>query len=181
MRIVFKLLYFLKAVIRRVRNICTTLYYGFILNEYGNGSKIYYGTSINYPENVTLGENCLIEFFVNLSSESNQGKLFVGNNVKINTNVFIDYTGDVVIGDNVVISKDTYIISHSHGYDPRSKPVAKKLNIGEGVWIGAKVIICENVSFLGENSIIAAGSVVTKDVLPNCIVGGNPAKFIKEI
>lgn len=60
------------------------------------------------------------------------------------------------------------------------KPPFVKVKIGSRVWIGINVTICPGVS-IGDNSIIAAGSVVTKDVPANVIVGGNPARVIKKL
>ena len=73
------------------------------------------------------------------------------------------------------------IETHSHGLEPRSKPKKKPLLIEDNVWIGAHVTILPNVNTIGENSIIGAGSIVTKDVKPFSIVAGNPAKHIKDI
>jgi acetyltransferase-like isoleucine patch superfamily enzyme len=151
------------------------------VNSIGKNSKFYYGSRFNYPDRISVGENCLIEFGATFSSETSQGYLILGNFVKVNRDVFLDFTGGLEVGNHVVISKESYIITHSHGYDPLSKPEGRKLVIGDNVWIGAKAIICENVSYVGKNSIIAAGSVVTKNVEDNTIVGGNPAKFIKNL
>ena len=98
---------------------------------------------------------------------------------QINRNVILDFSGDLIIGKNVVISEYTFIFSHSHGYDPHSPPIKSKLVIEDNVWIGANSFIGENVNFIGENALIAAGSIVTKDVPSNAVVGGNPAKLIK--
>jgi len=175
----YQIIKFIKAVIRRFRNIFSTFYWKIYLKKLDRNSKIYLGTEISFPDKVEIGCNSLIEFNSVFSSELPTGKLTIGNNVKINSNVFLDFTGGLEIDDDVVISKDTYIITHSHGYDPRSLPIPKPLKIGKKTWVGAKVIICENVSLIGENSIIAAGAVVTKNVEANTIVGGNPAKMLK--
>ena len=55
----------------------------------------------------------------------------------------------------------------------------KTLKIGSGAWIGSKAIILPGVSYIGENAVIGAGSVVTKDVEKNCVVAGNPARVIR--
>ena len=57
----------------------------------------------------------------------------------------------------------------------------KSLFIEDNVWVGQNVMILSNVSRIGKNAIIAAGSIVTKEVFSNTIVGGNPAKLIKKI
>ncbi|WP_282069432.1 acyltransferase [Olleya namhaensis] len=157
------------------------LQWRFFLKHVGAKTKIYRNVIFNYPNNVSFGSNCLVDKGARFASELKSGELKIADNVQINRGVYLDFTGGVIIEDNVLISKDCYIISHSHGYDPRSKAVAKPLRVARNVWIGAKVLICENVNVIGENSIIAAGAVVTKNVEPNSIYGGNPAKKIKDV
>lgn len=179
--IIFKVVLLFNAVVRRLLNILTTFYWSLFLNEFGTGSKIYKGSFFRIPKDVSIGRQCLIQFNVRFGSEIPNSKLDIKDNVQINSDVFIDYSGGLIIENNVVISKGGYILTHSHGYDPKSKPVKKPLIIKKGVWIGANVTICENVSEIGENAIIATGSILTKNVPGNTIFGGNPAKFIKSI
>ncbi|WP_216597615.1 acyltransferase [Persicobacter sp. CCB-QB2] len=138
------------------------------------------GVSISRPNNIFLEGDFLVEKGVVFSTELgfDSGVAKIGDKVKICSSSEIDYTGGLIIGNNVVISRNTKIFTHSHGYNPNSRPIKKSLAIGQNVWIGASVIVCENVEFIGEGSIIAAGSVVTKSVPKNTIVGGNPARFI---
>lgn len=170
---------FFKAVIRKFKNSATTFYWRHFYNN--STLKIYTGFKVMRPANVIFGSNCFIQFNVGFSTEIQNAKFKFSNNVQINSNVKIDFSGGVVIHDNVVISQDVYILSHSHGYNPKSSPIGKSLVIGSNAWIGAKSIIGENVDYIGANSIIAAGSVVVKNVPANSIVGGNPAKLIKQI
>ena len=105
------------------------------------------------------------------------GTLRIGSHVKLHRSVEIDYTGDVIIGDDVWISQGVLIETHDHVPSPGKPksdwPVVKSpLRIGDGSWIGTRVIILESAGRIGENSIVAAGSVVTKDVPPNAIVAG---------
>ncbi|CAL2090748.1 acyltransferase [Tenacibaculum sp. 190524A05c] len=167
--------------LRRIRNFVSTLFYRSVLRKVGSNPRIFYNFYCSNPKGILLGDDCLIDVNVCLTTEFKDSILEIGNNVNINEGVHIDYSGGVIIEDDVLISKDAYILSHSHGYDPRSTPVKKPLRISKGVWIGAKVIICENVSVIEEGAIIASGAIVTKNVERNTIVGGNPAKFIKKI
>lgn len=179
--IIFKLILFFKSIVRRILNTISTSYWGFVLKKMGKTSKLYKGVFFTDPQNVVVGERCLIQFNVRFGSEISEAKLNISNDVQINSDVFIDYSGNLLIESHVMISKGVYILTHSHGYNPNSKPQKRPLIIRKGVWIGANVTICENVSEIGENAIIATGSVLTKNVPKNSIYGGNPAKFIKTI
>ena len=167
------------AVMRRVRTRWSTLLAKMMFPKIGKHTKVYYNFKVSHVKNVTIGDHCTIESNVIFSSELPDASLTIGDNVKINFGVFVDFSGDITIDDDVVISRNSYILSHSHGYDPRSKPQPRPLHIHKNAWIGANAIIGENVNSIGENSIIAAGAIVTKDVPDNTIVGGNPAKIIK--
>lgn len=180
MILLYKIFKFFSSSFRRVTNIVTTLYWRSILRHAG-GLKIYSGTTIGSPNNIEFGRDCFIQFNARIGSELKNSFMSVGNKVQINSEVKIDFTGGLTIGNNVVVSQGAYILTHSHGYNPRSRPIRKPLTIGDNVWIGANVTICENVKIIGPNSIIATGSIVVKDVSANCIVGGNPAKLIKSL
>ena len=74
----------------------------------------------------------------------------------------------------------SYIMPDNHDFQNRMVLRCKPVHIGRNAWIGVGAIILPGVT-IGENAVVAAGAVVTKDVAPNAIVGGNPAKFIKNI
>jgi putative colanic acid biosynthesis acetyltransferase WcaF len=111
--------------------------------------------------------------------------IIIGNHVDLAWGVIITTKGGVRIGDRTLIGYRTQIISANHfipqneGRIFESGHIAKKVIIENDVWIGANCIITSGVT-IGEGSVIAAGSVVTKNVTPFTIVGGVPAKFIKE-
>jgi acetyltransferase-like isoleucine patch superfamily enzyme len=158
----------------------------YLLNR-GNFQKIKKNTFFHrsliyrYPQNIQIGENCILNKNIKLESEVDDSFLNIGNNVNIAENVNIDFTGGLIIENNVTISKNVNIFTHDHGLDPRSIPLKKELRIHKNVWIGSNAVILQNVNSIGVNSIIASGSVVTKDVDKNVIVGGNPATLIKNI
>lgn len=107
----------------------------------------------------------------------------IGRNVFINQNCTFHDLGGLDIADNVMIGPNVSLITTSHPLDPssrRSTTIGKPIAIGKGVWIGAGAIVIGGVS-VGENAVIAAGAVVTKDVPPNTLVGGNPARVIRAI
>ncbi len=109
--------------------------------------------------------------------------LFIGRNVFINQNCTIYDIGGVDIGDDVMIGPNVSIITSGHPLEPsrrRTGVVAKPIKIERNVWIGAGAIVIGGVT-VGENSVIGAGSVVTRDVPPDTLVGGNPARVIRSI
>ncbi|WP_297286766.1 DapH/DapD/GlmU-related protein [uncultured Brachyspira sp.] len=108
------------------------------------------------------------------------GNVEFGKNVFINKNCTIMDIGGVIIEDNVQIAHNVSIITPNHDYNNRNILIPKRITIKKNVWIGTAAIILPGVS-IGENSIVAAGAVVNKDVPSGTIVGGNPAKVIKEI
>ena len=108
----------------------------------------------------------------------------IGTNVSIQPQCYLDGYGSIVIGDNVSIAHGVSILSFTHNFDKKDINIKDQgstkqpIKIGNNVWIGAKATILGNVT-IGDNSIIGAGAVVTHDVEPNTIVGGVPAKLIR--
>jgi len=112
----------------------------------------------------------------------NDGFLRIGDSVKFNRNVEIDYSGGVSIGNDVWISQNVLIESHDHIPSRKAKSEWKfessHLSIEDGVWIGANVTVLGSVKIIGKGAVVAAGAVVTKDIAPYEIVGGVPARAI---
>jgi acetyltransferase-like isoleucine patch superfamily enzyme len=107
--------------------------------------------------------------------------LAIGRNVFINQNCTIYDLGGVDIGDDVLIGPNVSIITSGHPLEPSQRHaavVAKPIRIERNVWIGAGATIIGGVT-VGENSVIGAAAVVTRDVPPNTLVGGNPARVIR--
>lgn len=104
----------------------------------------------------------------------------IGKNVFINFDcVFLDL-GGITIGDNVLIAPKVSLLTEGHPVSPedRHSLTVAPILIKRNAWIGANATIMQGVT-IGENSIVAAGAVVTKDVPDNTIVGGIPAKIIR--
>lgn len=111
-----------------------------------------------------------------------------GRHISIGKNVFINHActfldlGGIIIDDDVQIGPKVNIITENHPVDPtqRKHLDLKRVHIKRNVWIGAAATILPGVT-VGENSIIAAGAVVNRDVPANSIVGGIPARLLKKI
>ncbi|MEW9306769.1 sugar O-acetyltransferase [Labrys neptuniae] len=107
----------------------------------------------------------------------------VGRNVFINQNCTFYDLGGLDIADDVMIGPNVSILTSSHPLEPsqrRASVIAKPVAIERNVWIAGSVTIIGGVT-IGENSVVAAGSVVTRDVPPNTLVAGNPARVIRSI
>lgn len=111
-----------------------------------------------------------------------------GRFISIGKNVFINHActfldmGGITIEDDVLIGPKVNLITENHPLNPndRKSLICNPIVIKRNAWIGAAATILAGVT-IGENSVVAAGAVVTTDVLPNTVVGGVPAKFIKNI
>jgi acetyltransferase-like isoleucine patch superfamily enzyme len=153
--------------------------------KYETSLKLTWKRRDAYRKRYNMGENCAIQNNVILSREHFlPGSISIGNNVLLAKNVFIDYSGDIIIKDNVHITNGVIIETHHHAYhsDPNlSNNIIKpsKLIIEEGVVIGSRAIILASCHYIGRNSRIGAGAVVTKDIPDNVIAVGVPAKVIK--
>jgi acetyltransferase-like isoleucine patch superfamily enzyme len=133
-------------------------------------------------DNVSISANSLI-----YSREKEvEGRLVIGDNSNISNSTIIDVSGDVFIGSNVAIANECNIFTHNHDYKNNAVAAWKgdliigSVCIEDGAWIGAKSIILPGVT-IGRKAVIAAGSVVTKNVPSSTVFGGNPAKLIKKI
>ncbi|UXU87616.1 sugar O-acetyltransferase [Burkholderia sp. S-53] len=107
----------------------------------------------------------------------------IGRNVFVNQNCTFYDLGGLEIGDDVMIGPNVSLITSGHPVEPsrrRDFVVAKPITIERNVWIGAGATIIGGVT-VGENSVVAAGAVVTRDIPPNTLVGGNPATVIRSI
>lgn len=128
------------------------------------------------------GEGCYIE----LPFRANWGgkNLHLGNNVYINFNLTIVDDGQIYIGNKVMIGPNVTIATANHPLEPelREKQLQYNLDvhIEDNVWIGANAVIVPGVT-IGKNSVIGAGSVVTKDIPENSVAVGNPCKVIKKL
>ena len=155
-----------------------------IILWYSSFLKVIPGRIGCYVRNIFLpyvkGKNVTIWDYVQIDSPS---KLRLGNNVSVNRGCILHAGGGIEIGNDVLIGPGVAIYSQNHNYKNLDNKIVeqgyetKRVCIGNNVWIAAKAIILPGV-VIEDGSVIAAGSIVTKDVKSNTIVGGNPAVFI---
>lgn len=134
-------------------------------------------------DRVTIGKNAIIRPTNIYGSAIGEG-LKIGNNSSIGPYSYIGCSGYIEIGDNVMMSPRVSIYAENHLFDHPDLTIKEQgvkrefVKIEDDCWIAANTVILAGVT-IGRGSVIAAGSVVTKDIPPYSVVGGVPAKVIK--
>lgn len=128
-----------------------------------------------------MGENCYIE----PPLHANWGcHTHLGNNVYANFNLTLVDDADIYIGDSVMLGPNVVLATAGHPVDSELRRLVYQFNqpihIGNNVWLGAGVIVLPGVT-IGDNSVVGAGSVVTKDIPANVVAVGNPCRILREI
>lgn len=127
-----------------------------------------------------LGERSIIDDFCVINN--GVGGVVIGVNTLVGIGSIV--IGPVTIGDNVIMAQHVVLSGLNHSYEDvtlpiRNQPVTTRpIEIGDECWIGANVTITAGVR-IGKHSVVAGGSVVTRDVPPYTVVGGNPARILK--
>ncbi len=127
------------------------------------------------------GRNLWIEppFFCDYGTQ-----IEVGDDVFFNFNCVVLDVNLVQLGDRVFVAPNVQFYAATHPIDSKSRgefwESGKSIKVGSDVWIGGSAIICPGVT-IGDRSIVGAGSVVTKDVPADVVVGGNPARIIRKL
>ncbi|MBO3769365.1 MAG: DapH/DapD/GlmU-related protein [Thermoproteota archaeon] len=129
------------------------------------GNNLTTGHNVLIREGSRIGENCLIGTGTMLD-----GSVKIGNNVKIQSGVYLPH--ETIVGDNVFIGPYACVTNDRYPVSEKLRPVT----IGNGCIIGANSTLIAGVS-IGDGSVVAAGSVVTRDIPPNVVVVGVPARI----
>ena len=147
---------------------------------------------LNNAKYISIGEKTRISEYSTISAWNDimTPQLVIGKNVRIGAFAHITCANEIVIEEGTLLGKYVTITDNSHGSNVSSELNIRphnrhlfskgKLHIGKNVWIGDKVTILPGVS-IGENAIVGANSVVTKNIPDNCIACGIPAKVISTI
>jgi acetyltransferase-like isoleucine patch superfamily enzyme len=148
------------------------------------------GKYISIGENFNCGLRLRLEAFDEHLGFFFTPRITIGKNVSINHDCHIGAINEIIIEDGVLIASKVFITDHYHGeitaegifLPPSERKLFCKgsIKIEKNVWVGEGVVILPNVT-IGQNTIIGANSVVTKDIPKNSVVGGNPARIIRTL
>jgi len=132
-----------------------------LFESFGTGSFVNPTLKLDYGFNISVGKNCFFNFDC----------------------VLLD-CNRISIGDDVQFGPGVHIYTATHPMNAAlrrsGQELAKPVNIASGVWLGGRAVVCPGVS-IGENTVVGAGSVVTRDLPANVFAAGNPCKVIKAI
>jgi len=156
-----------------------------LFKKCGRNLRIDSGVTILGFENISLGDN--VSFMKNSYIYAHDGgELIIGNNFTINSNSQLGASfGKIVIGNDCAIGPNCVLRAANHKFDNPDIPFRKQghkygeIILEDDVWVASNCVITANTK-IGKSSVIAAGSVVTKDVEPYSVVGGVPAKLVKK-
>ncbi len=129
----------------------------------------------------SVGEKCLIEDFATINNAV--GPVSIGDRTLIGLSSVV--IGPVEIGEDVMLAQHVVLSGLNHSYENiylpiKDQPVTtKNIIVEDGAWLGANVVVMPGIT-IGKNAVVAAGSVVVKNVPPFSVVGGNPAKVLKQ-
>lgn len=138
--------------------------------------------------NVSIGRNVLIgrDAWISTLSKKFGGKINIGDDTKIGRNFVCHSLSKITIGSGCLFSYSVSLLDHNHKFEINKSPTvtgideAREINIGSNCFIGAHSFILKGVH-LGDGCVVAANSLVNKSFPKNSLVGGSPAKLIKEI
>ncbi len=195
---IFVLLYTFRVNTRinNLKDSIFSLWVSHAIKKTGSQFRVSRPFYIKGGENMTIGNNFValkglrIETYSNFNGSKYSPTLSIGDNVTINQDCHIACINHISIGNNVLFASKVFITDHFHGrvdsreelgIPPSMRELYSKgeLIIEDDVWIGESVTIMPNV-VIGKGAVIGANSVVTKSVPPYSVVGGNPAKIIKQ-
>ena len=138
---------------------------------------------VSWPHQLSLGERCVLEpdIYFKYDGYWKPGpSIRIGNRVFIGRGVEFNIQGEIEIGDDCLIASGCIFVDHDHGTGGsglinRQPPLIRPISIAGNVWIGANVVVLKGVT-IGEGSVVAAGTVVTKEIPAGEIWGGVPAR-----
>ena len=160
-KVLYQLVWVIRAARLRFLDWATTAYYRVVCRKFGPRSRVGWGTWMTRPGRVEIGSDVFVARRVLFSTEDPESRLVLASGVQVNVEVNIDYTGNITIGENTLISEGAIIYSHSHGRQSNGPASGFTKTIGASVWIGARSIVMHGCQLIGDSAIVGAGTVVT--------------------
>lgn len=182
----------------KIKNVCNSIYTTRILKSLkdANNGSIKYPMYLKGSKYIKIGNNfdcdqrLRLDAIDNFLGEKFYPEIIIGDNVSIQKDCHIGAINKIILGDNVLLASKVFISDHSHGeitkeallLPPSQRRLYSKgpVVIEDNVWLGENVVVLPGVT-IGENSIVGANAVVTKSIPKNSVVGGNPARVIREL
>ena len=180
------------------RDVVYTMWLRNFVGSFGDGSSFHYpcrlwgdgSKSIHIGSKTTIQSHCILGCWIKYAGETYTPSIIIGSNCNIGEHTHITSIKKITIGDGLLTGRYVYIGDNSHGGLSKDEanipPIRRKLVskgeiiIGNNVWIGDKATILAGVT-IGDNVIVGANSVVTKDIPSNTMVAGVPAIIIKSL
>ncbi|MBV5329879.1 MAG: acyltransferase [Chlorobium sp.] len=165
-------------------------YHKFFFREFGAESTIETMNILQNPHRISIGSGVRIEkearleAILNFNNKEYNGEIFIGDNASIQPYLHIGAATTLRIGKNVLMASHVYITDHDHVFLDSDLHVGLQpldvatVEIGDYVWLGENVVVLKGVT-IGNNAIIGANSVVTKNIPPFAIAAGSPARVIR--
>lgn len=177
--------YFLKE---KIYKLISYFFYKFFFKKLGRNVLIYKPLKIQGFNKIEIGDNVSIQYNTWLAARELTGKpcqLKIGEGTSIGNFNHIFATNSITIGKNVLTADKVYISDNLHSYENINIPIIMQpikqigeVVIGDGTWLGENV--CVIGAKIGQNCVVGANSVVTKDIPDYCVVVGSPARIIKK-
>ena len=179
----------------RYRNTLRSFKYAMKTKSFGRGSRFSSVDFMTGGEMMEIGTNTIFLHHLSITAWNMDGdkgriRLKIGDNGSIGAYCHISAANSITIGNNILTGKWVSIVDNDHGVTDLSNlskaPLCREIFskgpivIGDNVWIGDKATILSGVT-IGDGVVVAANAVVTKDVPAYCVVGGNPARIIKQV
>lgn len=183
-----KISFFLQVKLFGVKYQSGFICYGGVVFRRGPLSKISLGKNLIIVSSSRRCSSASLYAKTKLQTFQKTAQILIGDDVHLNGTSIVARSKKIIIGSGTIIAPNVMIIDSDFHviWPPENRGISAVVDrdqdviIGENVWIGARSIILKGVT-IGTNSIIGAGSVVTKNVDPNCLYAGNPAKKIKSL
>ena len=167
------------SIFHRLRFLREKLRLGFLGKDIWLDKNVVF---MRFPKNIFLQNNIIVKEGVRICSCNSEAKITIGENTTVGYHSFIFASDEISIGTDCLIAPFVYIVDSNHSILKEKKinlqpNISSKIKIGNDVWLGSNVTVLKGVT-TGDGAVIAAGSVVNKDIEAYSINAGAPSKII---